>query len=76
MHIMSERWKCQIKSGGLWGILMVMFFTLSELNKTSLTQQIENPKFWLRSLIYLASGIFILGYFNWKAKVKSETNKK
>ena len=70
---MSERWKYQVKSGGLWGVLMVVFFTI--LNKTPFAQQIESPKFWLRSLIYLASGIFILGYFNWKAKTKRESEK-
>ena len=72
---MSERWKFQIKSGGIWGVLMIVFFTLFELEKTSFIQQIENPKFWLRSLIYLLSGIFILGYFNWKAKLKKDSEK-
>jgi hypothetical protein len=72
---MSERWKFQIKTGGIWGVLMLVFFTLFELQKTPFTQQIESPKFWLRSLIYLASGIFILGYFNWKAKLKKDSEK-
>jgi len=73
---MSERWKYQIKSGGIWGVLMVVFFTLFELKSTSLLQQVENPKFWLRCLIYIACGVFILGYFNWKAKLKSENGNK
>jgi hypothetical protein len=33
---MSERWKYQIKSGGLWGVFMVIFMTMFEISEKPL----------------------------------------
>ena len=67
---MSERWKYQLKTGGIWGVFMVIFTTLFELKEKPLAEQLSSPNFYLRSILYIGIGIFILGYFNWKAKNK------
>ncbi|RTY95812.1 hypothetical protein [Flavobacterium sp. GT3R68] len=72
---MSERWKYQIKNGGLWGIIMIVPMVLFRINEKTISEQISSPKFYLRVLVYLAIGIFLIGYINWKAKVKSESTK-
>ena len=69
---MSERWKFQLKSGGFWGLLMVVFTTLFGLQEMTFLQQVNNPNFYYRAAGYLIVGIFVLGYINWKAKVKKE----
>jgi cadmium resistance protein CadD (predicted permease) len=69
---MSERWKYQIKTGGLWGVFMVVFMTLFEISEKPLTQQLQSGEFYFRAVVYIVLGIFILGYFNWKAKIKRE----
>nr|WP_294773506.1 hypothetical protein [uncultured Flavobacterium sp.] len=72
---MSERWKYQLKFGGFWGVFMVVFMTLFEISEKPFTEQISSYNFYFRAVVYLAVGIFVLGYFNWKAKVKRENNK-
>jgi cadmium resistance protein CadD (predicted permease) len=69
---MSERWKYQIKTGGLWGVFMVVFMTLFEISEKPLAQQLQSGEFYFRAVVYIVLGIFILGYFNWKAKIKRE----
>ena len=72
---MSERWKYQLKTGGLWGVFMVVFMTLFEISEKPLAQQLQSVTFYFRAIVYLVIGIFVLGYFNWKSKVKRENNK-
>jgi hypothetical protein len=67
---MNERWQYQLKTGGIWGVFMVVFTTLFDLKEQPLTEQFSNSNFYLRSVIYIGIGIFVLGYFNWKAKIK------
>jgi hypothetical protein len=67
---MNERWQYQLKTGGIWGVFMVVFTTLFDLKEKPLTEQFSNSNFYLRSVIYIGIGIFVLGYFNWKAKIK------
>ena len=69
---MSEKWKYQIKTGGIWGVFMVVFTTLFNWNEKPLAEQLSTTNFYVRALSYVATGVFILGYFNWKAKVKRE----
>jgi len=71
---MSERWKYQIKSGGLWGIFMILFMSLYELKEKSFSEQLSNANFFIRALFYLITGIFLLGYYNWKQKEKRDKN--
>jgi hypothetical protein len=72
---MSERWKYQIKSGGLWGVFMILFMSLYELKEKSFLEQLSNPNYYIRAFFYLVTGIFLLGYYNWKQKLKRENPK-
>ena len=73
---MSERWKYQIKTGGFWGVFMILFMSLFELKEKPFMQQLSNPNFYLRAFFYLITGIFLLGYYNWKQKTKRENSEK
>jgi len=67
---MSERWKYQIKSGGLWGVFMIIFNVLFEIREKPFLTQISNPNFYIKAFFYIVTGIFLLGYYNWKQKEK------
>jgi hypothetical protein len=69
---MSERWKYQLKMGGFWGVFMVVFMTLFELKEKTVSQQLSDNNFYVRAVSYIVIGIFVLGYFSWKEKVKRE----
>ncbi|HCQ13160.1 hypothetical protein [Flavobacterium sp.] len=69
---MSERWKYQLKMGGFWGVFMVVFMTLFELKEKTISQQLSDNNFYVRAVSYIVIGIFVLGYFSWKEKVKRE----
>ena len=69
---MSERWNYQLKMGGFWGIFMIIFMTLFELKEKPFLEQIYSTSFYIRAFLYITTGIFVLGYVNWKAKVKRE----
>ncbi len=71
---MSDRWKYQIKMGGVWGLFMVVFMMLFELKEKSFTQQFSDQNFYIRAVSFILLGIFVLGYFNWNAKNKRENN--
>lgn len=71
---MSERWKYQFKTGTFWGVFMSVFNVLFELQEKPLNVQLSSPAFYFRALVFILVGIFVLGYFNWKAKVKRENN--
>jgi putative Mn2+ efflux pump MntP len=69
---MSERWKYQLKTGGIWGVFMVIVITVFDLKDKPLIEQLSSWNFYVRSIIYIGIGIFVLGYFNWKAKEKRD----
>lgn len=69
---MSERWKYQIKTGGIWGLFMVVFNILFELKEKPFIEQISSLNFYLRAVVYIAVGIFVLGYYNWKQRQKNQ----
>jgi hypothetical protein len=69
---MSERWKYQIKTGGIWGLFMVVFNILFELKEKPFMEQISSSIFYIKAVVYIAVGIFILGYFNWKRSPKNQ----
>jgi hypothetical protein len=71
---MSERWKYQIKTGGIWGVFMTVFMILFEIKQVPLLEQISKPEFYIRALAYIVIGIFALGYFTWKSKIKRQNN--
>jgi hypothetical protein len=70
--IMSERWKYQLKTGGFWGIFMSFFNLLFEMQEKPISIQLISSAFYIRSIGFILVGIFVLGYFNWKVKVKKE----
>jgi hypothetical protein len=72
---MSERWKYQLKTGLPWGIFMTVFMILFEITEVSFLEQVSKPFFYFRAVAYVAIGIFILGYFSWKSKIRT-LNKK
>lgn len=61
---MSERWKTALKFGLLWGILMLIFSALFDLQEKTLSEILNSGSFWLRSLVYTLVGIFPVGYFS------------
>ena len=73
---MSERWKYQLKMGGFWGVFMVIFMTLFELQEKTISQQLADRNFYIRVVGYIVIGVFFLGYFNWKEKIKRENSDK
>jgi hypothetical protein len=73
---MSERWKYQIKSGGLWGVFMSVFMVLFDIKEHPFIEQIVRPEFWVRAVVYIVLGIFGLGYINWRSKVKQDQSNK
>ncbi|MBL7886264.1 MAG: hypothetical protein JNJ52_05920 [Flavobacterium sp.] len=70
---MSERWKYQLKMGGFWGVFMTVFMTLFDLKEKPLMEQITSYNFYLRAVVYIAVGVFVLGYFNWKQMQKNKS---
>ncbi|MEY2922186.1 hypothetical protein [Flavobacterium sp.] len=70
---MSERWKYQLKSGGLWGLFMSVFILLFNMKEQPIAEQLQHPEFWVKTLVYLIVGIFGLGYYNWKHKQKQQS---
>lgn len=69
---MSERWKYQIKTGTFWGIFMAVFTVLFELQEKPLKIQLANPSLYFKAVVFIAIGIFVLGYFNWISRMKSQ----
>ncbi|CAH0337282.1 hypothetical protein FVB9288_03036 [Flavobacterium sp. CECT 9288] len=67
---MSERWKYQITMGSIWGIVMTVFNVLFDLKETPLAAQVATSAFYLKAVAYILVGIFVLGYYTWKSKVK------
>lgn len=62
--------------GGFWGVFMVIFMTLFELKEKTVSQQLSENNFYVRAVSYILIGIFVLGYFSWKEKVKRENSAK
>ncbi len=67
---MSERWKYQIKMGGIWGLFMTVFNVLFDLKETPFTAQVAAPAFYFKAFAYILVGIFVLGYYTLKCKQK------
>ncbi|MES2576104.1 MAG: hypothetical protein V4589_00755 [Bacteroidota bacterium] len=72
---MSERWKYQIKTGGIWGLFMTIFNVLFDIKEIPFSEQVATPNFYIRAAAYILVGIFVLGYFTWKSRVKQQAAK-
>nr|WP_309757303.1 hypothetical protein [Flavobacterium sp.] len=67
---MSERWKYQIKMGGIWGVFMTVFNVLFNIKEIPFSVQVATLNFYIRAATFILIGIFVLGYFTWKSKQK------
>ena len=70
--LINERWKYQLKTGGFWGVFMTVFMALFQMNEKPLQEQVTSWQFYFRFVVFLAVGIFVLGYSSWKTKTKNE----
>ncbi len=70
---MSKRWKYQIKVGLIWSFFFNLIITLAtfDWDKKANFEEIFTLKYFFKLLIFVLSGIFIVGYSSWKAKTKS-----
>lgn len=73
---MSKRWKYQIKVGLIWSFSFNLIITLAtfDWDKKANFEEIFTLKYFFKLLIFVLSGIFIVGYSSWKAKTKRESN--
>ena len=69
---MTERWKYQLKTGGFWGVFMIVFTTVFALKEKPLAIQITDYSYYIRAVGYLLFGVFVLGFSSWKSKIKRE----
>lgn len=69
---MSERWKTQLIQGGFWGLFMLVFMTL--FDEKPVTEQISSRNYLIKVVIYMATGIFFMGYIFWKGKNPENTS--
>ncbi|CAM3942163.1 hypothetical protein B0A58_09730 [Flavobacterium branchiophilum NBRC 15030 = ATCC 35035] len=69
---MNERWKYQVKTGGIWGIFMIVFSTWYYTNTKPLALQLAEGGYYFRAVGYLVFGVFVLGYSSWTAKQRRE----
>ena len=72
--IMTDRWKYQIKTGGLWGFATATILSLFNLTDASFEEEFLSKKYLIKLVFFLLIGIFMVGYFSWKKKLK-EANK-
>ncbi len=63
---MSERWKFQLRSGLIFGL--VFTFMMSLMDEKSLEDQFSSTKFYIRILTNILVGVFVIGYFMWKGQ--------
>ena len=54
---MSERWKYQIKTGGIWGVFMTVFNVLFDIKEIPFSEQVATPNFYIRAAVYIFVGI-------------------
>jgi hypothetical protein len=67
---MSERWKFQILNGGLWAIFMIVLMTAFDAIIDN--DWMNGRKIAVRTVTFLTGGIFLVGYWNWKSRVKKQ----
>ena len=70
---MSERWKYQIRTGGIYGLILSFVLDLFDSSEMSFNDAFFRQKSIIRLVYFLLIGIFIVGYSGWKKKVKRET---
>ena len=71
---MSERWKFQLKKGLIWGFMISLLMAVLDTIEMSFEDAFLSKKNFLRIFFFVTTGIFIVGYFSWKKKIKSESD--
>ncbi len=72
---MSKRWKHQIFIGLFFTLFSTFSFALLDIYNTSLKEVLLSKTIYIKFLIFLTFGIFILGYFSWKTVVDKKNDK-
>ena len=67
---MGEKWKYQLKMGIIWGLFMSVFNLLFNLQSQPLVQQLQSSGFYVRAVLFIVVGVFVLGNYNWNKKNK------
>jgi hypothetical protein len=70
---MSERWKFQLKNGLIWGFMISVLMATLDTIDMSFEDAFLSRKNLIRIFYFVLTGIFIVGYFSWKKKIKSES---
>ncbi|MEC5164568.1 hypothetical protein RCH18_000284 [Flavobacterium sp. PL11] len=68
---MSERWKYQIKTGGLWGLIIAVIIPTLDLFQLSFEHAFLSRQNLVRTAYFIIVGVFLIGYLRWRKKVKS-----
>ena len=67
---MSPRWKYQLKQGMIWAAIMIVIMTAFDYFAND--GAISLRSIIIRTVVFSLGGIFIVGYFSWKAKLQKE----
>ena len=70
---MSERWKYQVKTGGLWGLIIAIVIPTLDLFQISAEQAFLSRHNLFRTVYFIIIGVFLIGYLSWRKKVKSDS---
>ncbi|MFV8358989.1 hypothetical protein [Flavobacterium sp. LS1P3] len=71
---MSKKWKYQLKYGLIWGLLVSFITAAFDLYSMTFKEVYLSEKNTIRTALFVLAGIFVVSYFSWKKKIKSETN--
>lgn len=72
---MTKRWKYQIKVGLIWSFSCNLLITLGTFawDKKVNPEELFTQYYFFRFLIFVLTGIFIVGNSSWKSKIKTES---
>ena len=71
---MNERWKFQLKNGLIWGFIVSFIMAAFDLSELSFKDAFLSKENLFQTLYFVLAGIFIVGYSNWKKKIKRENS--
>ena len=72
---MTARWKYQLKWGLLWGTFMALAMSAFNAWENENWSLFFTWNFLLRLVVFVAIGVFVIGYFNWKESEKAAAKK-
>lgn len=71
---MSKKWQFQIKNGVRWGIILSLCLLIFDLLERSFEDAFFSKRNLFRTLYFVLFGIFVIGYLNWKKKIKRDNS--